>query len=193
MRSFLRFGLFDFGKCNYTKMYCFRRFGLFDVGTCNFRHLHAKMRSWRHVRCTASGASACLMLARVIFVICMQRCGPDGMFLRFACFGMFDFGMFDFGMFDFGMFNYCFLLPHPHTHTLPARYWSCSWSRGRAELRLILACLILACLIICFLLPHPHTHFRPGTGLARGHPRQGWTALQQHSAAQTWQMMFLAC
>ena len=30
-------------------------------------------------------------------VICMQRCGPSGMFLRSACFGMFTFGMFKFG------------------------------------------------------------------------------------------------
>ena len=28
------------------------------------------------------------------FVICMQRCGPSGMFLLATCFGMFDFGMF---------------------------------------------------------------------------------------------------
>ena len=31
---------------------------------------------------------------QVKLVICMQRCGPSGMFLLSACFGMFDFGMF---------------------------------------------------------------------------------------------------
>ena len=33
-------------------------------------------------------------VSQVKFVICMQRCGPSGMFLLSACFGMFDFGMF---------------------------------------------------------------------------------------------------
>ena len=64
----------------------------------------------------------------------MQRCGPSGMFLLSACFGVFDFGMFKyfllfgtrkeetrpaacFGMFDFGMFKYfllsaCYVLRH---------------------------------------------------------------------------------
>ena len=78
-------------------------------------------------RCAPSGASACLILASVILLICMQRCGPSGMFLRSACFGMFDFGMF-----NYFLLSACCI---PHTHTLPARCWSCSWSRGRAELR----------------------------------------------------------
>ena len=33
-------------------------------------------------------------VSQVKLVICMQRCGPSGMFLLSACFGMFDFGMF---------------------------------------------------------------------------------------------------
>ena len=124
----------------------------------------------------------------------MQRCGPSGMFLLSACFGMFDF------VFDFGMLRgsacliwHVELLFHTHTHThfrpgaglargreagfnyaaatlcsnnitdavscmqipscrscrfvlvalaqlgvahtLPARCWSCSWSRGWVQLR----------------------------------------------------------
>ena len=68
-------------------------------------------------------------VSQVKWVICMQRGGPSGMFRLSACFGMFD----------FGMFKYCqrsaCSIPHTHTHTLAARCWSCSWSRGRAQLR----------------------------------------------------------
>ena len=40
----------------------------------------------------------------------------------------------------------------------------------------------------------PHTHLRPGAGLVRGrYDRQGPTALEQRCAAQTWQILFLAC
>jgi hypothetical protein len=66
-------------------------------------------------------------VSQVKWVICMQRGGPSGMFRLSACFGMFD----------FGMFKYCqrSACSIPHTHTLAARCWSCSWSRGRAQLR----------------------------------------------------------
>ena len=114
-------------------------------GMFKFCHLHAKMRSFRHVSSFAR-ASACLLLACLSTFFCRPA----------TCFGMFDFGMFKFGhlhaklrsfrhvllsacfgMFDFGMFKYfqrsaCSI---PHTHTLAARCWSCSWSRGRAQLR----------------------------------------------------------
>ena len=87
-------------------------FGMFDFGMFKFGHLHAKMRSFRHVSSfrvlrhvcfwpvealSSVGlrrASACLILACLSLVICMQRCGPSGMFLLSACFGMFAFGMF---------------------------------------------------------------------------------------------------
>ena len=77
-----------------------------------FGHLHAKLRSFRHVSSfrvlrhvcvwpvealSSVGllrASACLILACLSLVICMQSCGPSGMFLLSACFGMFAFGMF---------------------------------------------------------------------------------------------------
>ena len=59
----------------------------------------------------------------------VQRCGPSGMFLLSACCGMFDFGMFNY----FHLSVCC--IPHAHTRTLPARCWSCSWSRGRDWLR----------------------------------------------------------
>ena len=72
-------------------------------------------------------------VSQVKLVICMQRCGPSGMFLLSACFGMFD----------FGMFKYFLLSPAAfHTHTLckdavlPACFFF-----PRAS-----ACLILACL-----------------------------------------------
>ena len=107
-------------------------FGMFDFGMFKCGPLHTKMRSFRHVSFFFPRASACLILASLMLVICMQRCGPSGMFLRSACFGMFDFGMFDFGMFNYFLLSACCI---PHTHTLPARCWSCSWSRGRAELR----------------------------------------------------------
>ena len=77
-------------------------------------------------------ASACLIVACLSVVFCIQRCGPSGMFLRSVCFGMFDFGMFDFDMFNYFLLSAVCI---PHTHTLPARCWSCSSSRGRAELR----------------------------------------------------------
>ena len=107
-------------------------FGMFDFGMFKCGPLHTKMRSFRHVSFFFPRASACLILASLILVICMQRCGPSGMFLRSACFGMFDFGMFDFDMFNYFLLSACCI---PHTHTLPARCWSCSSSRGRAELR----------------------------------------------------------
>ena len=94
-------GKFIFPACVFVSdCYVLRHvdFGMFKCGP-----LHTKMRSFRHVSFFFPRASACLILASLILVICMQRCGPSGMFLRSACFGMFDFGMFDFGMFNYLM------------------------------------------------------------------------------------------
>ena len=91
-------------------------FDMFDFGMFKCGPLHTKMRSFRHVSFFFPRASACLILASLILVICMQRCGPSGMFLRSACFGMFDFGMFDFGMFNYFLLSAC-CIPHTHTHT----------------------------------------------------------------------------
>ena len=74
----------------------------------------------------------------------VQRCGPSGMLFLSACFGMFDFGMF-----QHFLLSACCI---PHTHMLPARCWSCSWSKGSAQLRcsnalqmLFLACKLSSC------------------------------------------------
>ena len=93
-------------------------FGMFDFGMFKCGPLHTKMRSFRHVSFFFPRASACLILASLILVICMQRCGPSGMFLGSACFGMFDFGMFDFGMFNYFLLSAC-CIPHTHTHFRP--------------------------------------------------------------------------
>ena len=100
---------------------------------------------FRHVS-SVPRASACLILACLItfffrpaaFHTHTQRPGAGlarGREMRSfrhvssisACFGMFDFGMF-----KYFLMSACCI---PHTHTLPARCWSCSWSRGRAQLR----------------------------------------------------------
>ena len=123
----LRFGLLRASACLIVAclsvVLCIQRCGPSGMFLSSFRV---------HVSFFFPRASACLILASLILVICMQRCGPSGMFLRSACFGMFDFGMFDFDMFNYFLLSACCV---PHTHTLPARCWSCSSSRGRAELR----------------------------------------------------------
>ena len=151
-------------------------FGMFDFGMFKFGHLHAKMRSFRHVS-SFYVLRHVLILACLSLVICMQRCGPSGMFLLSAFFGMFDFGMFKFGQLHAKMRSLpaCFFVPRAsaclilaclitffcrpaafHTHTLPARCWSCSWSRDAVLPACFFfprssACLILACLslVIC--------------------------------------------
>ena len=178
------FGMFDFGMFNY-----------FLLSACCIPHTHTlPARCWS---CSWSRdavlpacfffprSSACLILACLSLVICMQRCGPSGMFLCSACFGMFDFGMF-----NYFLLSACCI---PHTHTLPARCWSCSWSRDavlpacffvpRAS-----ACLILACLITFFCRPaafHTHTHTSGQVLVLLVVERQGSTALQQRCATQT--------
>ena len=49
-------------------------------------------------------------VSQVKLVICVQRCGPSGMFLLSACFGMFDFGMF-----KYFLLSAC-CIPHTHIH-----------------------------------------------------------------------------
>ena len=47
------------------------------------------------------------LVSEVKLVICMQRCGPSGMFLLSACVGMFDFGMF-----KHFLLSACYVLRH---------------------------------------------------------------------------------
>ena len=76
--------------------------------------------------CKDAVIPACFFFARAsasVFLACLST-----LFFRLAaCFGMFDFGMFK----SFLLSTCCI----PHTHTLAARCWSSSWSRGRAQLR----------------------------------------------------------
>ena len=179
-------GMFKFGHLH-AKMRSFQHVSSFPCfGMFKFGHLHAKMRSFRHVSSfrgrrhvwfwhvevlsSSVGllrASACFILAWLSFVVCMQRCGPSGMFLRSACFGMFDFGMF-----NIFLLSACYI---PHAHTLPARCCFCPWSRGRAQLRWSNA--VRRRHDRCWLhSTYTHTHTSGQVLFLLVVERQGWTA-----------------
>ena len=116
-------------------------------------------------------------VSQVKLVICMQRCGPSGMFLLSACFGMFD----------FGMFKYFLLSPAAfHTHTMqrcgPSGMFLLSACFGMFDFGMF----ILACLSTFFFRPAAfHTHTCGQVLVLLVVDRQGSTALQQRCAAQT--------
>ena len=88
----------------------------------------------------------------------MQRCGPSGMFLLSACFGMFDFGMF-----KYFLRSAC-CIPrgsyHPHT-TTPQQHVLCVVAPACLLHVYLPACFffprVSACLILACFLPHTHT------------------------------------
>ena len=86
-------------------------------------HWAARLDWFRRRRDARDARHFCVALS---LVICMQSCGSSGMFFLSACVGMFDFGMFKFGHL------HAKLLHSTHTN---GQVLSCSWSRGRAQLR----------------------------------------------------------
>ena len=152
------FGMFDFGMFKHfllSACYVLRH-----VSALKFGHLHAKMRSFRHVssfrvllhvgflhvealssvgvlRSWACLILACLILSSVGLLHSATLCRADttdSVLSTFFSWPAACLGMFDFGMFKYFLLSAC-CIPHTHTHTLAARCWSCSWSRGRAQLR----------------------------------------------------------
>ena len=180
------FGMFDFGMFNY-----------FLLSACCIPHTHTHTLPARCWSCSWSRdavlpacfffprSSACLILACLSLVICMQRCGPSGMFLCSACFGMFDFGMF-----NYFLLSACCI---PHTHTSgqvlvllvvercgPSGMFLRSACFGMFNFGMFNYFLLSACCI-----PHTHTHTSGQALVLLVVERQGSTALQQRCATQT--------